>query len=95
MWIIQKNAVPDEQQGTVQQLQVSFRSGRVAYQICINKSLGFSQSLSKVPPGGDIVWKHQISPKYRLIEIIKGPGNVVISSETEQNLLFFAGRILR
>jgi hypothetical protein len=32
--------------------------------------------------------------KLVIIEIIKGSGNVVISSETEQNLLPFAGRIL-
>ncbi len=32
--------------------------------------------------------------KLRYIEIIKGSDNVVISSETEQNWLPFAGRIL-
>jgi hypothetical protein len=36
MWILQKNAVSDEQQGTAQQLQVSFRSGGMAYFLTLN-----------------------------------------------------------
>ena len=37
MWITQKNAVPDEQQDSIQGLQISFRSGGMAYLISINK----------------------------------------------------------
>jgi hypothetical protein len=37
MWINQKNAVPDEKQDSVQGLQISFRSGGMAYLILINK----------------------------------------------------------
>jgi hypothetical protein len=39
----------------IQQLENRFRSGGMAYSILINKSIGFSQSLSKVPAGGDII----------------------------------------
>jgi hypothetical protein len=46
MWINQINAVPDEMQDSVQREQNSFRSGGMAYLILINKSMGFSQSLS-------------------------------------------------
>jgi len=48
MWILQNNAVSDEQQGSAQQLQVSFRSAGVEFVIFINKWGGFSQSLLRV-----------------------------------------------
>jgi len=57
MWIIQKNAVPDEIQDSDQGLQNRFRSGEMAYLILINQSMGFSQSLLGVSTGGDIVWQ--------------------------------------
>jgi hypothetical protein len=43
MWKIQKNAVPDEMQESVQELQISFRSGGMANLRLINKSIGFRQ----------------------------------------------------
>jgi hypothetical protein len=46
MWINQKQALSDEQQESTQELQISIRSGGIAYLILINKSKGFSQSLS-------------------------------------------------
>ncbi len=55
MWIIQRNAVSDEMQASVQRLQISFKSGQIGYLIFINKSRGFSQSLLGVPVGGDII----------------------------------------
>jgi hypothetical protein len=57
MCTIRINAKPDEMQDTVQGLQISFRSGGMAHYVLINKSMGFSQSLSRVPAGGDIVWQ--------------------------------------
>jgi hypothetical protein len=48
MWINEKNALSDENQESIQELQISFRSGGMAYLILINKSMGFSQSLSVV-----------------------------------------------
>ena len=60
MWINQKNAVLGEMQESVQDLQISFRSGKIAYLISIPKSWGFSQSLLGVPAGGDIVWQKPI-----------------------------------
>jgi len=55
--IIQKNKISDEQQDSVQQLENGFRSGGMEYQILINKSMGFSQSLSRVSAGCDIIWQ--------------------------------------
>jgi len=57
MWIIQRNAVSDEQQDSVQGLQISFKSGQIGYLIFINKLRGFSQSLLGTPAGGDIIWQ--------------------------------------
>ena len=54
MWIIQKKAVTDEQQDSIQQLENRSRSGG-SYLILINKLVGFSQSLLRVRVGGDIV----------------------------------------
>jgi hypothetical protein len=42
--IIQRKAVSDEQQDSIQQIQYRFRSVGVVYQILINKSVKFSQS---------------------------------------------------
>jgi hypothetical protein len=56
MGIIQRNAVSDEQQGSNQQIENRFRSGGVVLQkllVLINKLMGFSQSLLRVPVGGD------------------------------------------
>jgi len=55
MWIIQKNKVPDEKQDSVNTDQDQVRSGQIMYFISIPKSKGFSQSLSMVLAGGDIV----------------------------------------
>ena len=55
MWVIQKSAVPDEQQKSVQELQISFRSDQIEYLMFINKSKRFSQSISIVLTGGDII----------------------------------------
>ncbi len=44
MWIIRRNAVSDEQQDSIQQLENRFRSGGMEYVILINKSKGVSQS---------------------------------------------------
>ena len=71
MWIIQKNAVSDEQQDMVQELQISFRSGEMVYLVLINKSMGFSQSLLRVATGADIIPKNQISANCRFIESIR------------------------
>jgi hypothetical protein len=60
MWIIRRNAVTDEQQGSIPQLENRFSSGAMEYVILINKSKEFSQSLSKVPAGGDIIWQKPI-----------------------------------
>jgi hypothetical protein len=57
MWIIRRNVVSDEQQDSIQQLENRIRSGGMAYLILINKSKGFSQSLSRIPAGGGIIWK--------------------------------------
>jgi hypothetical protein len=55
MWIIRRNAVSGEQQDLIQRLENRFRSGGMAYLILINKSRGFSQSLSSVSASGDII----------------------------------------
>ena len=70
MWIIQKNAVSDEQQDSIQKLENRFRSGEIGYLISIPKSQGFSQSLWWAV-GGDTKPENQISPKLRFIE--RGP----------------------
>jgi hypothetical protein len=57
MWIIRRNVVSDEQQDSIQQLENRIRSGGMAYLILINKSKGFSQSLSRIPAGDGIIWK--------------------------------------
>jgi hypothetical protein len=57
MWISQKNAVSGENQESDQELENRFRSGGKEYLIFIIKSIGFSQSLSRVLAGGDIVWQ--------------------------------------
>ena len=49
------------QQDSIQELQNSFRSDQIVYFILINKSKGFSQSLSSVPTGGDMIRENQIS----------------------------------
>ena len=69
MWIDQKYAVPDEQQDTIQELQISFRSGEIAYLILINKSMGFSQSLSRVQKGGDNISEDQIPADNDILNI--------------------------
>ena len=66
MWIIQKNAVPDEQQDSIQQLENRFRSGGMAYSILIKKSMGFSQSLSRTLAGGDILWQKPNISRFNL-----------------------------
>jgi len=48
MWINKKLAVSDENQESIQKLQISFSSGGIEYLILINKSMGFSQSLSGI-----------------------------------------------
>ena len=50
-----KNAVSDERQDSNQQLENRFRSGRMAYSVLINKSKGFSQSLSRINRGGHMI----------------------------------------
>jgi hypothetical protein len=57
MWTNQKNAASDEQQDSIQQLENRFRSEGMACLILINKSKGFSQSLSEVLVGCDIIWQ--------------------------------------
>jgi hypothetical protein len=57
MWIIHRNALSDEKQEPIQQLENRFRSDGMAYSILINKSMEFSQSLLGVRVGGDIVWQ--------------------------------------
>jgi hypothetical protein len=58
-----KNAVSDEQQDSVQELENRFRPGGMACLILISKSKGFSQSLSGVLVGCDIICqKPNISP---------------------------------
>jgi hypothetical protein len=37
------------------QIEKRFRSGGLSYATLINKLMGFSQSLSMVPAGGDII----------------------------------------
>jgi len=56
-WINQKYAVPDDQKNSIYGLQTSFRSGGMSYLTLINKEMGFSQSLLRVPAGGDIIWQ--------------------------------------
>jgi hypothetical protein len=51
------NVVSDEQQDSIQQLENRFRSGGIACLILINKSKGFSQSLSGILVGCDIIWQ--------------------------------------
>jgi len=41
-----RKAVSDEQQESIQKLENRFRSGGMAHPILIDKSMGFSQSLS-------------------------------------------------
>jgi hypothetical protein len=57
MWIIRRKTVSDEQQDSIQQLENRFRSSEMECLILINKSKGFSQSLSGVLAGGDIIWQ--------------------------------------
>jgi hypothetical protein len=57
MWIIQKNAVSDEQQDSIKQIEYRFRSGGMVYQVLINKPMGFSQSFLGVLASGDIIWQ--------------------------------------
>jgi len=57
MWINQKKAVPEKMQGSDQGLQISFRSDQIEYLMFINKSKRFSQSISIVLTGGDIIWQ--------------------------------------
>jgi cytochrome c-type biogenesis protein CcmE len=49
--------VPDEMQDSNQQLEDRFRLGGMAYRVLINKPMGFSQSLSRVLAGDDIIWQ--------------------------------------
>ena len=57
MWIIHGNKVSDEQLDSIQHLENRFGSGGMVYPILINKSMGFSQSLSRLLKGGDIIWQ--------------------------------------
>jgi hypothetical protein len=58
-----ENAVSGENQESDQELENRFRSGGKEYLIFIIKSIGFSQSLSWVSTGGDIIWqKPNIKP---------------------------------
>ena len=43
MRLIDRNAVSDQQQGSIQQLDNRFRSGVMGYPVLINKPMGFSQ----------------------------------------------------
>jgi len=52
---------PEEKPDSIQQLKNRFKSGGMAYLILINKSKGFSQSLSGVPTGCDSITENQIS----------------------------------
>jgi len=55
--VIYTNAVSGEQQDSIQHFENRFRSGGVAYLIFINKWVEFSQSLSRVLAGCDIIWQ--------------------------------------
>jgi hypothetical protein len=44
MWINQEQAVSDENQESIQELQIIFWSGGVLFLILLNKLMGFSQS---------------------------------------------------
>jgi hypothetical protein len=57
MWIIRRNAVLSEHRDSLQQLESRFKSGGMAYLILINKSMGFSQSLSGVLADCDTIWQ--------------------------------------
>jgi len=61
MWIIQKSAVSEEQQASIQKLQISFRSGEIAYPISLPKPWGFSQSLLGIQKVVISYGKNQIS----------------------------------
>ena len=69
MWIIQKNAVSNEQQDKVQELQISFRSGEKTYSVLINKSMEFSQSLLRVSIGADTIPKTKYQPIADILRI--------------------------
>jgi hypothetical protein len=71
MWIIQKNAVSDDQQASVQRLQISFKSGQIGYLIFISKSRGFSQSLLGIPAAGDTIPENQIAADSDTLRITK------------------------
>jgi len=71
MWIIQSNAVADEQQDSIQKIQNRFRSGVVAQLISINISIGFSQSLSWVSAGGDTRQNTKYQPIADLLRILQ------------------------
>jgi len=57
MGIDQKYAVPDEMHDSDQGLQNRFKSDQMGCPVFINKSKGFSQSLSMVLADGDIIWQ--------------------------------------
>ena len=69
MWIIQSNAVADEQQDSIQKIQNRFRSGVVAQLRSINISIGFSQSLSWVSAGSDTRQNTKYQPIADLLRI--------------------------
>ena len=48
MWINQEQAVSDENQESIQELQISFWSGGVSFLILLNKSMGCRQQLSGI-----------------------------------------------
>jgi hypothetical protein len=57
MWIIQKNAMPDEQQDSDQGLQISFRSGGMVIQYLYPNNRDSVNHFWEGPPGGDIIWQ--------------------------------------
>jgi len=72
MWIIHRNAVSDEQQDSIQQIENRFRSDGIEYPISIPKSMGFSQSLFRVRSGGDTILENQISAEFMYIVRLSG-----------------------
>ena len=63
MWIIQKNAVPDEIQDSEQGLQNRFRSGEMAYPTISKQIDGI---LSIIIRGFDRWWYRMAKTKYHL-----------------------------
>jgi hypothetical protein len=62
-WPIDGSTISDEQQDSIQQIENGVRTAGMVYSMLINKSRGFSQSLSRVLGGCDITWqKPNIKP---------------------------------